>query len=110
MNENTTPARSSSPPPEGALASLEAARREARWKSRYMPIEHAYVIEDEAGNEIARIKAQPGTDRDKNAARLIAAAPELASALRLLLGDGETPALSSEEKEAIARQALKSCD
>ncbi|MDR0672884.1 MAG: hypothetical protein LBF93_04300 [Zoogloeaceae bacterium] len=81
-----------------------------KWKSRYVPIMHQYVVEDAAGDEVATIKARPGTESDKIAAGLIAAAPELYAALWLLLGDRETEqtaVMSEKEKKAIARHAIK---
>jgi hypothetical protein len=81
-----------------------------KWKSRYVPITHEYVVEDEVGEVIARIAARPGTERDKMAARLIAAAPELYAALWLLLGEdetGQTDDLAAEEKRNIARDVLR---
>jgi len=81
-----------------------------KWKSRYIPINHEYGIDDEDGRCVAILKAIPGTDRDRLAARLIAAAPDLLAALWVLVGDSETEktaCMSAEEKLAMARRALK---
>jgi len=82
-----------------------------KWSVRYVPITHEYIITDDTGNLAATIKAVPGTEHDRIAARLMAAAPDLFVALWLLLGDEESPdssCMSREEKQNFARQALKS--
>jgi hypothetical protein len=81
-----------------------------KWNARYVPITHEYAVEDDKGDLVASVRARPGTDADQRAARLIAAAPDLFAALWLLLGDEETAqtaVMDSEDKQAIARQALK---
>jgi hypothetical protein len=73
------------------------------WKSSYTPIEHQYVITNAANSRIAVIKAEPGTADDRDAAFLIAAAPDLARALTFLLA---ADAINGDLARQEARAAL----
>ncbi|MCL2344807.1 MAG: hypothetical protein FWC58_03010 [Desulfobulbus sp.] len=72
---------------------------------RYVPIQHTYVVEDADGNVLARIKAQPGTTVDRDAAQLFAAAPAMKEALEHIL-KFDREGLGSLG-ESLARQALE---
>jgi hypothetical protein len=78
-----------------------------KWKSRYVPITHQYIVTDADENVIAVIQAVPGTERDKQAARLIAAAPDLLNAVRILTGTEIPGGMADGEKAEVIREAVE---
>jgi hypothetical protein len=84
-------------------------RTKGPWAATYQPLKHQYVVTSQDDVIIAVVPVVTGTERDKEDARLIAAAPDLLDALVLLVGDDETEesaVMPDSEKRNMARAAI----